>query len=71
MKICKYCNTVKPEESFEVCNIVAGKIYRRLKCQKCKWADKTARRNKLRKWLDDYKKGLTCERCGFADFRAL
>jgi hypothetical protein len=71
MKACKYCNVVQPEESFEVCRIVAGKIYRRLKCQKCKRAGRVARRAKIRRWLDEYKKGVVCERCGLADFRVL
>lgn len=71
MKVCKYCKLERPEESFEVCRVVAGKIYRRLKCHKCKQAGRAVRRNRIRTWLDDYKKELTCERCGFADFRAL
>jgi hypothetical protein len=29
------------------------------------------RKNRLRAWLDEYKKCLKCERCGFSDFRAL
>jgi hypothetical protein len=71
MKSCKYCNVLQPEESFEVCRIVAGKIYRRLKCRKCKQAGRAVRRAKTRRWLDEYKKGVACEHCGFADFRAL
>lgn len=71
MKVCKYCQMEQPEETFEICAVIRGKIYRRLKCQKCKRATTNVRRGKLRAWLDEYKKGLVCERCGFADFRAL
>jgi hypothetical protein len=71
MKTCKYCNTERPDESFEVCRVVAGKTYRRLKCQQCKQVGRALRRNRIRHWLDEYKKGLACERCGFADYRAL
>jgi hypothetical protein len=71
MKICKYCNSEKPDDSFEICRVVSGKIYRRLKCKDCKRIVRTTRRKNTRKWLDEYKKELTCERCGFADFRAL
>src|SRR5690349_1986588 len=71
MKICKYCQTEQPDESFEVCRIVRGKVYRRLRCQKCKRVAKNERRARIRRWLDEYKRTLSCERCGFADFRAL
>jgi len=71
MKICKYCGLEKSHESFAVCKIIAGKIYRRQKCNDCKRLVKVARRKNTREWLDDYKKELACERCGFANFRAL
>lgn len=71
LKTCKYCHTEQPDEAFEVCKIAGGKVYRRLKCQKCKRATTNRRRSRLRSWLDDYKKTLSCGRCGFADFRAL
>ena len=71
MKICKYCQSEKPDESFEICRIIGDKIYRRLRCKDCKRKVRVVRRKNTRKWLDDYKKTLVCERCGFADFRAL
>lgn len=71
MKVCKYCNTERPEEAFEVCKIIGGKIYRRQKCQKCKQAARARRRSKIRLWLDDFKRTMSCERCGFKDHRAL
>jgi hypothetical protein len=71
MKVCKYCLKDKSDEEFEVCRVVNGKIYRRLKCQSCKRKTTNERRSKLRNWLTEYKKTLACERCGFSDFRAL
>src|SRR5438552_15459691 len=35
---CKYCQTEQPGEAFEVCRIVGTKVYRRLKCKRCKQA---------------------------------
>ena len=71
LKVCKYCHLEQPDEAFEVCKIIEGKVYRRLKCQKCKRLITNRRRDRLRTWLNEYKKMLVCERCGFADFRAL
>lgn len=71
MKICKYCGLEKPEESFEVCKVVAGKTYHYQKCKDCKRLVRKTRRKNTREWLDEYKKDLSCENCGFSDFRAL
>src|SRR5437762_2139895 len=71
MKVCKYCLKEKPDKDFEVCRVVNGKSYCRLTCQKCKRITTNQRRNRLRKWLTDFKKSLVCARCGSADFRAL
>ena len=71
MKTCKACRKELPDEAFPVCKIVAGKVYRNRKCQKCRREVVNRRRIKLRSWLDDYRKSLVCERCGFADYRAL
>jgi predicted HNH restriction endonuclease len=71
MWICKYCKVEQPEEAFEICRVVKGKVYRRLRCQRCKRQKTNERRAALRQWLDDYKKTLKCGQCGFADYRAL
>ncbi|MBX7170658.1 MAG: hypothetical protein K1X72_06840 [Pyrinomonadaceae bacterium] len=71
MKICKYCNLEKPVESFEVCRVIGEKKYYRQKCKDCKRIVRVNRRKNIRKWLDGYKESLSCERCGFSDFRAL
>src|SRR5262249_22538266 len=71
VKTCKYCLTNQVEETFEICRIVNGKEYRRLRCRRCKRTRTNERRAALRQWLDDYKKTLHCELCSFADHRAL
>lgn len=71
LRRCKYCRTEQPETSFEVCRIIKGVVYRRLRCKACKKAIKNKRRRTLRLWLDEYKKTVRCERCGFCDHRAL
>lgn len=71
MKTCKSCLKAFPDEAFPVCKIVAGKVYRNRKCQKCRREVVNRRRGGLRAWLDGYKKGLVCGRCGFDDYRAL
>jgi hypothetical protein len=71
VKTCKYCRTEQADEAFEVCAVVKGKTYRRLRCRRCKRAKTNERRTSLRLWLDEYKKTLRCDRCRFADYRAL
>lgn len=71
MKLCKYWQQEKPDESFEICKVIDEKVYRRQKCKDCKKTVRVARRKNLRKWLDEYKETLACERCSFSDFRAL
>jgi hypothetical protein len=71
MMTCRYCLLRQPEDQFEICRVVKGKAYRRRKCKKCKHGTQMQRRDRLRGWMDDYKKGLHCEWCGFEDFRAL
>lgn len=70
-KFCKYCQTEQPETSFEVCRIIKGVAYRRLRCKLCKRAIQNKRRIRLELWIESYKKNLCCERCGFSDYRAL
>lgn len=71
MKICKYCGIEKDDSEFEIANVIKGKAYRRLKCNKCYADMKQERRIKIRAWLKDYKAGKQCQRCGFDDSRAL
>lgn len=68
---CKYCQTEQSEQNFEVASIVKGKAYRRLKCRSCKQLRQNQRRQELYSWISDYKKTLSCSKCGFSDYRAL
>lgn len=70
-RVCKYCETRRPIEKFEIANVIKGKRYRRWKCQKCYQETKNVRRRKIKNWLDDFKKKLSCKTCGENDFRVL
>src|SRR5262245_42202303 len=71
MQICRYCQNARPDTDFEVCRTVGARVYRRRRCRDCLRALKNARRARLRVWIDEFKRELACERCGFNDFRAL
>lgn len=69
--VCRYCNQDKPEEEFEVANVIKGVVYRRRKCKRCKQDTQNIRRTKHREWITDYKAKKGCKQCGFSDPRAL
>jgi hypothetical protein len=71
MKLCKYCGHNRPDDWFEICAVVKGKVYRRLRCRRCKRECSNARRVMLRLWMREYKKTLHCARCGIHDHRVL
>jgi hypothetical protein len=71
MKRCKECGVEQPDEAFTISLIRGDKIYRRHQCNRCKQAYKASRKAAVAQWLRDYKKTLHCQRCDFADFRAL
>src|SRR5437764_2593687 len=71
LRLCKYCGLEERETDFEVCKVVAGKVYRRRKCSGCKAERARERRREVRGWLEGLKRTLVCSRCGFCDFRAL
>ncbi len=70
-KLCRYCHIEQDESCFEVCKVIGARVYRRHKCRACKQQTQSLRRQKLRAWVEDFKKTLRCEECGFGDFRAL
>lgn len=70
-KFCKYCLSEFEEEDFPLAGVINGKTYRRRRCKKCYYALKGAYKRTVAEWLDNYKKGLSCEFCGFADYRGL
>jgi hypothetical protein len=71
LRLCKYCKTKQPDDAFEICRVVGQKVYRRHKCKRCKYVRAMERRKELREWFRDHKKNLRCQRCSFADYRAL
>lgn len=68
---CKYCNQEKLETDFEISKKVNGKEYRRKKCKRCKQDTQNKRREKTKEWLTEYKKTLTCSKCGIEDYRVI
>jgi late competence protein required for DNA uptake (superfamily II DNA/RNA helicase) len=69
--ICKYCKSDLPEDQFGIANIINGKVYRRLKCKRCKQDRQNERRKAIREWLVEYKKTQKCARCPVSDHRVL
>lgn len=70
-KRCRYCGLMKASHDFEVAVTTPSKIYKRRKCRDCKRVTQKARVHDVAQWLREYKKTRRCEKCGFADFRAL
>ena len=68
--VCKYCKKTFPENNFEIAATIKGKIYRRLKCKRCKQNTQNRRREKTKLWLTNYKKKQKCS-CGESDHRCL
>lgn len=71
MKVCKYCGIEKDESEFEIANVINGVTYRRRKCSVCKQTRQRDRRKEGRDFVIEYKKGKSCLKCGFDDYRAL
>ena len=71
LKSCKVCKKTFPEIEFPIAGTIKGKLYRRAKCSVCYQAVKRARRHRLAKWLEDYKKTQRCSKCPENDFRVL
>lgn len=69
--LCKYCGKERPFEEFSICLVKSGKTYRRKRCGLCKQKLQKTRKRNLKLWLDDIKKDLKCDSCGYNDFRAL
>lgn len=71
MKTCKYCGEERDDGQFQVAVVKKGKIYKRLKCTVCKIETQSIRKRETRNWLNEIKRKLKCEVCGYSDFRAL
>lgn len=70
MKECKQCHIEKPLTEF-YSYTVDGTEYHRGECKSCHGENTAQRRREIREWLEEYKKSLSCEICGFDDHRAL
>ena len=71
MKVCSQCNQSKPESDYYSAGIIDGKRYLRANCKVCQKSKATDRQNTLRKEYKEWKKTLSCNRCGYDDYRAL
>ena len=71
MRKCRYCHEDKLIEQFDIANKIKGKEYRRWKCKTCYLQMKLDRRKRQRQWLNEYKMTLSCEKCGFSDWRCI
>ena len=70
MRICTDCEKEKPDSDFYIYK-KDGRDYVRGKCRRC-FLDQNRRNEKKKKVLFfEFKKTLSCNRCGFSDFRAL
>lgn len=68
---CKSCGGVFSLKGFAHAGTIKGIRYYRHQCIKCYSKIKDIRRNNIAEQVREYKKTLTCERCGFNDHRAL
>ena len=69
--VCIKCEQEQPIGKFHVSKVVNGKTYRARKCNKCITPLKRAREKRIKSIFQARKEGLSCQKCGFADFRAL
>tara|TARA_B100000780_G_scaffold188633_2_gene132635 strand:+ start:9611 stop:10009 length:399 start_codon:yes stop_codon:yes gene_type:complete len=61
-KVCKSCNSLKKISEYHK----DGIKYIRTDCKVCFQKKKVDRRNKLKKWLTDYKELLSCSVCNYS-----
>ena len=71
MKVCSQCNTSKPLSEYYSAGIIDGKEYTRANCKTCHKSAANARQDRLREEYMNWKKTLSCNRCGYDDYRAI
>ena len=71
LRSCKECSYRGVPESFPKAHEIKGKIYFRHVCSVCYQKSKRRYKHVQRRKLQEYKKTLSCNRCGFSDHRAL
>lgn len=70
-RMCRLCNIEKNILNFANAGVVNNKKYYRHLCIPCYTKSKKPRRINIRNKYKEYKKNLSCSRCGFTDYRAL
>lgn len=67
-KTCRKCKEVKDESQFYNTGHVtlAGKGIKDTLCKTCKKAYKRGRQDKLKSWVNNHKKLMGCEKCGYS-----
>jgi len=70
-RTCRKCGYVGPVESFPSAGILKGVQYYRHQCNSCYVSMKRDRKHRIRDQICEYKKTLSCSRCGFDDWRAI
>jgi len=71
MRKCKMCGEIKELSYFANAGKINGVNYKRYLCIPCYSISKKPRKEKLKNDFIEWKKTLKCNRCGFADYRAL
>lgn len=65
-RTCKKCGNTYPIQNFPRAGIKNGIEYKRYACKKCYHTRKQDRRKVQRKWLNEYKNNLSCQKCGYS-----
>lgn len=70
-KICRHCGKKKNIAEFANAGTIKGVKYKRNLCIPCYSKSKKPRKAKLKKEYYEWKRQLSCVRCGYSDYRAL
>ena len=71
LKVCSKCGLEKPIEHYHSAGTIKGKRYLRGNCKECQVRVAKKRTDAIREEYIKWKKSLSCNRCGFEDYRAL
>ena len=66
-RLCKKCGNIYPIQNFPRAGIKNGIEYKRHACNSCYHNRKNDRRKVQRKWLNEYKSHLACQKCGYSE----
>lgn len=68
---CKHCGLLKSLDDFANAGTINGIEYKRHLCVPCYSLSKNPRKQRIKNEYLEWKKTLSCNRCGFSDYRAL